>query len=879
MALNQIGIGVVISARDLASGVISRVRNSLGGLRDGVRQFGGATKMLAAGVSTLATGVGALGGLAYIAHQVAPFEKALASLAAVSGATAEQLRALEQAAIDAGIKTKFTPTQAAEALTDLASAGYNVDQSIKLLIPTLDLAAASLGQLAPDQAAGVASSALKAFGLEADQAGVVVDKLTKTMNLFAVQAKDLPLGIANSVRGASALNQTLDETLISFGLIRNIMPRTESAATAVSTAMERLVKPEVQHALRGLGVDVVGADGKFRNFLDVIAELQPAIEKMGDAKGAAFLQETFGTEALSGITAITKQLKSGIADGNGEILRGAAAVAHLRAELAASAGEAGRFGSKMAETLPGQIELLKGAGESLLIEVGKPLAAALKPAVEVLRDGIQGVVTWLRRLSPETKAAIARFVLIAATIVTVAGAFVSGVAAASLLVSALGGIASVAGAVAGAFAPVALAIGAATLAFFGFRSAYEQNVGGLADAASGGLKKAAIAFEAFGQAFSQGGFSGAVRDELNKAENAGLKQFVVNTYSFVMRAKHLLEQLAEGFQEGVKAAGPAIEGLVAALDGLGNALGIAAEGDDPAAKWQRWGEIGRKVGGYLAEAFRMIVKGATWVAEAATGAVQTFEGFGPIVTAVVANGKDLYAAFSDAGNALAGAGITARSVGQALGRVASAIVSAIGGAIRYAGALLSSFLEIFTGVFKQIKGILTGDWAMVWEGVQQVVIGAIKIMANMLLGFVEQLAAAIDAIGALANKDLGARKKIAGFRENVDALFETTTVSGENAQKAASPQATMVTMPDTEPVQKADEHPFAALMMANQLRQEQGLRGDDLTAAVREGMAKAPAQPINATMLVDGQVLGQIAIKAAREEAVAGGLPVSLEGG
>lgn len=61
--------------------------------------------------------------------------------------------------------------------SDLAAAGFNVTESVRLLNPVLDLAAGSLGQLTPSQAAGLASQAMKAFGLSIDEASISVDRM------------------------------------------------------------------------------------------------------------------------------------------------------------------------------------------------------------------------------------------------------------------------------------------------------------------------------------------------------------------------------------------------------------------------------------------------------------------------------------------------------------------------------------------------------------------------------------------------------------------------------------------------------------------------------------------------------------------------------
>jgi TP901 family phage tail tape measure protein len=366
MMNGPLGLGLTLKGTDQASPSIARVKRGLvelrheaGRSRDSVGRFTGSAtqgvatmnrglvQMHAAGVKArdqvsdlfgdvrafglrMAAGGGiGLGAGFGLATANGELSDALAGLKVVVDAGDAEMARFKSVALDMGMTSQFTASQVANSLTDIASAGYNAKDSVDLLRPSLNLATASLGQLTASDAAGVTAQALKAFGLQSKDAGASVDKMVASMNLFALQAKDLPLGLQNSVRGAFNLGQSLDETLISLGLVKNIMPRTESAATAVSMAMERLADKKVQTDLRGLGVAVVDNAGRFRPFLDVVGDLGPKLRAMTEAQRASFLQTTFGTEAVGGLNAIMGQLTAGVQTQTGETVKGAAAVAYL----------------------------------------------------------------------------------------------------------------------------------------------------------------------------------------------------------------------------------------------------------------------------------------------------------------------------------------------------------------------------------------------------------------------------------------------------------------------------------------------------------------------------------------------------------------------
>src|SRR5512133_4223471 len=276
------GLGFVFTARDLASNTIANLERNFMSLDRrvglGSERIQSSFQQLGFGMGVLASGAVMVGGAFALAGVAGVYEQAIAAVGAVSGATTAELQQLRDAAIDAGIATQFSPTEATMGLRELAQAGFNAQESVKLLIPVLDLAGGSLGELSPQQAAGLAAQAMKAFGLSVDEASISVDSMLQAVNVFALNASELPMALGTASRGAQALHQSLSETLITLGLVKNVIPGVERASTAAAVAMERMADPEVQKKLRGIGVSVVDAHGSFRGFLDVVGDMAPALD-------------------------------------------------------------------------------------------------------------------------------------------------------------------------------------------------------------------------------------------------------------------------------------------------------------------------------------------------------------------------------------------------------------------------------------------------------------------------------------------------------------------------------------------------------------------------------------------------------------------------
>ena len=497
----QLGLGFVFTVRDMASGRMRQLEGTFRSLDERVglgaarierafQRMGLALGVFSAGAATVAAGL-ALTGVA------ARFETAVAQVAAVSGATATELELLRDAALEAGIATQFSPTEAAMGLRELTQVGYSARDSMQLLIPVLDLAAASMGQLSPQQAAGLAAQTLHAFGLEVDDAARSVDQLMQAANLFALDSQELAMALGIASRGAQSMHQSLGETLSALGLVKNVIPGIERASTAVAVSMERMTAPRTQRALRSVGVEVVDSAGRFRQFLDVVQELGPALEHMTDAQRSAFLLETFGHHAMGGLSALMTALREGVPTAEGAI-PGAEGVRHLREQFEHADGAAAHFREQMLGTFEGQQRLLMGSLETLGILAGQPFLELFRPVVGAIVDAVNGVIAVFRALPAPVLRSLAGLTTVLGGFVSLVGAALAGQASIAILTLALEAAGVTLAGLAVTFAAPTAAAAALGLAFVAVRTAFDRNVGGIADAAASASRAAAHGWEARG---------------------------------------------------------------------------------------------------------------------------------------------------------------------------------------------------------------------------------------------------------------------------------------------------------------------------------------------------------------------------------------------
>src|SRR5258706_443005 len=129
MALNNLGLGFIFTARDLASGTIRQVGAGFGEMdRNASRASQSYSRnfhVMGAGLAVMGAGAATLAGAFALAHDAAAFQQEIARVGAVSNASSDDLLRLHDAALAAGSSTQFDPTASAQGLGVLAQQGLD----------------------------------------------------------------------------------------------------------------------------------------------------------------------------------------------------------------------------------------------------------------------------------------------------------------------------------------------------------------------------------------------------------------------------------------------------------------------------------------------------------------------------------------------------------------------------------------------------------------------------------------------------------------------------------------------------------------------------------------------------------------------------------
>lgn len=222
-----------------------------------------------------------------VTHIGSAFESAMSSVAATMGMTADEIannseayQKLTDAAKEMGATTKFTATEAAEALNYLALAGYNAEESIEMLPKVLNLAAAGGMDLA--RASDMVTDAMSALGLSIDEADSFIDSMAKTAqssNTSVAQLGDAILQIGGTAKSLAGGVTELDTAL---GILANNGIKAAEGGTALRQIILNLTAPTEKAAkyMESLGFSVYDAEGNMKPLNEAFRDLDEIISQM-----------------------------------------------------------------------------------------------------------------------------------------------------------------------------------------------------------------------------------------------------------------------------------------------------------------------------------------------------------------------------------------------------------------------------------------------------------------------------------------------------------------------------------------------------------------------------------------------------------------------
>lgn len=328
----------------------------------------------------------------------ADFEAAMSKVAAVSGATGSDLEALTKKAREMGSKTKFSASEAAEAMNYMAMAGWKTEDMLSGIEGVMNLAAASGEDLATTS--DIVTDALTAFGLSAQDSGHFADVLAAASSNANTNVSMMGETFKYCAPIAGALGFSVEDTAEAIGLMANAGIKSTQAGTSLRTIMTNL-SGEVKICGENIGevtVATTNADGSMRDLSDILADCRTAFSGLSESEKAAAAESLVGKNAMSGFLALMNA-------GEGDIAKLSGAIDNCN-------GAAQSMADTMNNNLEGQLTILKSQLQELAISFGE----ILLPAVKKIVGWVQGFIDVLNSMPDGVKETIVTVALIAAAL-------------------------------------------------------------------------------------------------------------------------------------------------------------------------------------------------------------------------------------------------------------------------------------------------------------------------------------------------------------------------------------------------------------------------------------------------------------------------------
>lgn len=313
--------------------------------------------------STVA-GAGMVAGFALVTRASMNFEQQISRVKAATHATASEMDKLKQAALDAGARTQFSASEAAQGIEELAKAGQSTTDIIGGgLDGALDLAAT--GSLDVGTAAEIAATTMTQFNLKGSDMAHVADLLAAGAGKAQGDVQDLALALGYVGTTASQMGVSVEETTGALAMLAANGQLGEKAGTGLRGVLMSLTAPSQQatKTMDKYGISLYDAQGKFVGLAGMADQLQTALGPLDEKTRNAALGQIFGNAQIETARILYKG--------------GAAAVDEWTRKVDDQGYAAETAAIKM-DNLAGDLETLGGAFETLMISSGEGSGGGLR---------------------------------------------------------------------------------------------------------------------------------------------------------------------------------------------------------------------------------------------------------------------------------------------------------------------------------------------------------------------------------------------------------------------------------------------------------------------------------------------------------------------
>lgn len=349
------------------------------GIETGLKKVSSIAKT---GIATAVTAISgmstALAGVAGYSIKVgSSFEAGMSKVQAVSGASNEQLQRLSDKAKEMGATTKFSATEAADAMNYMAMAGWKTEDMLNGIDGIMNLAAASGEDLATTS--DIVTDALTAFCLPASDSTHFADVLAAASSNANTNVSMMGETFKYVAPVAGSLGYSAEDCAVAIGLMANSGIKASQSGTALRSMLSRLAKPskEVKEVMEKLNISLTDSHGNMKSLDTLMGDLRNSFSGLSESEKAELASSLAGQEAMSGLLAI---VNASDADFN-----------KLKDAIYGADGASAKMAETMQDNLKGKITITKSTIEGLGIKIYEEIEDPMKEAAEGTTDSVEQI--------------------------------------------------------------------------------------------------------------------------------------------------------------------------------------------------------------------------------------------------------------------------------------------------------------------------------------------------------------------------------------------------------------------------------------------------------------------------------------------------------
>lgn len=310
------------------------------------------------------------------------FEAEMSNVEALSGATAEDMANLTAQAKEIGAATKYTATEAAQAIGYMAMAGWDAQQMLSGMSGVINLARASGEDLA--LVSDIVTDNLTAFGLTAADTAHFADVLAAAATNSNTSVSVMGETFKQSAAIAGALGYSIEDVAVGVGLMANAGVKGSIAGTALKNTFNGLLEGATltAAAFGEYEFSAIRADGTMKDFSSSIDELRGYFDQMTEAErvnNAMVIAEQRGYNGLLAILNSTDE-----------------DYAALTASINECSGAAEQMAEIKMNNLNGQLALMNSAWDALKTTIGEQFNPELRELAELGTDVFTGTDSFVQ---------------------------------------------------------------------------------------------------------------------------------------------------------------------------------------------------------------------------------------------------------------------------------------------------------------------------------------------------------------------------------------------------------------------------------------------------------------------------------------------------